>query len=67
MKIKAIFAFLSVVLVLALTPATPMAESSSSSSALTSKIDYWFVGHLGQTDDEGRLLVWDATIEGDVT
>jgi len=30
------------------------------------KIDYWFVGHLGQTDDAGRSLVWEATIEGDL-
>lgn len=34
---------------------------------LIGRIDYWFVGHLGQTDDEGRLLVWEATVQGDVT
>lgn len=33
---------------------------------LTGEIDYWYAGHLGQTDDEGRLLVWEATIECDV-
>lgn len=33
---------------------------------LTGEISYWFVGHRQQLDDEGRLLVWEATIEGDV-
>lgn len=33
---------------------------------LTGKIDYWFVGHLQQMDDAGRLLVWEGTIEGDL-
>ena len=33
---------------------------------LIGKISYWFVGHLGETDNAGRLLVWEATIEGDV-
>jgi hypothetical protein len=33
---------------------------------LTSQIDYWFVGHFGELDDEGRLLVWEATISGDL-
>lgn len=32
---------------------------------LTSQIDYWYVGHLGQFDDEGRLLVWEGSIGGD--
>ena len=31
------------------------------------QIDYWFVGHLGIFDDEGRLLVWEGTIEGDIS
>ncbi len=33
---------------------------------LLGQIDYWFVGHLGQSDDAGRLLVWKATIDGDL-
>lgn len=33
---------------------------------LKSTIDYWFAGHLGITDGEGRLLVWDGTISGDL-
>jgi hypothetical protein len=34
------------------------------SERLTGKIDYSYVGHLGETDDKGRSLVWEATIEG---
>ena len=30
----------------------------------TSQIDYHFVGHLEEHDDDGRLLVWEAKIEG---
>lgn len=33
---------------------------------LTSTINYRFVGHLGQTDEAGRLLVWEAKAEGDI-
>lgn len=67
MKIKSDLALLSLMLVLPLTLVTPMAKSSSSSAALTSEIDYWFVGHLDQWDEEGRLLVWEGTIEGALT
>ncbi|MDH5761298.1 MAG: hypothetical protein OEZ65_17170 [Gemmatimonadota bacterium] len=34
--------------------------------ALMSTIDYVFAGHLGQFDADGRLLVWDGTIDGEV-
>ena len=34
---------------------------------MTSEVVYHFVGHLETVDDQGRLLVWDATIKGDVT
>ncbi len=34
--------------------------------ALRCTIDYVFVGHLGTLDGEGRLLVWDGGIYGDV-
>lgn len=33
---------------------------------LTGQIDYWFVGHHGLMDDEGRTLIWEGTIEGDL-
>jgi hypothetical protein len=42
-------------------------DSVPSSEQLTGKIDYQYVGHLRQKDDAGRVLVWEATIEGDVT
>jgi hypothetical protein len=66
MKTKVVLLLLCLV-VLTLTHAVPMAKSSSSSSALTSAIEYWFVAHLGEMDDEGRLLVWEGTIDGDIT
>ena len=31
---------------------------------LASQIDYWFVGQNGVVDDQGRLLVWEGTIQG---
>jgi hypothetical protein len=34
--------------------------------SLSSTIVYWFVGHHGIFDAEGRLLVWEAEIHGDI-
>ncbi|HSM04252.1 MAG TPA: hypothetical protein VK858_06510 [Longimicrobiales bacterium] len=34
--------------------------------SLDNTIDYVFVAHLGVVDAEGRLLVWEADIDGDV-
>jgi hypothetical protein len=34
--------------------------------SLTCTITYNFVGHLGEFDDELRLLVWDGEIHGDI-
>ena len=34
--------------------------------SLRCSITYNFVGHLRQLDDEGRLLVWDGEIHGDI-
>ena len=42
-------------------------EGDTPSELLASEIVYEFVGHLEEFDDQGRLLVWDATITGDVT
>ena len=36
-------------------------------TALTGEIDYWFTGHLNIRDEENRRLIWEGTIEGDVT
>jgi len=30
-------------------------------------INYRFVGHLGEFDDAGRLLVWEGTIDGPIS
>ena len=47
---------------------TPLAESDSKSDEqLHGSLNYWFVGHLGQTDNAGRLLVWEADVDGDFT
>ena len=34
--------------------------------SLRSAIDYVFVGHLGEFDDEGRRKVWDGGIHGEI-
>ena len=34
---------------------------------LTSRIEYWSVGHLGERDQEGWLLAWKAKVSGDLT
>ena len=41
-------------------------NESESDGVLVGQVEYWFVGHLGQMDSDGRLLVWEATIEGGV-
>ena len=38
-----------------------------SNDTLTAQIDYYFVAHLGQTDASGRVLVWEASVTGDLT
>ncbi len=42
------------------------AAAKKPAPSLRSTIDYWFVGHLGETDSEGRLRVWDGEIHGDI-
>ena len=42
-------------------------EGSAPWEPLASEVVYQFVGHLEEVDDQGRLLVWEATINGDVT
>ena len=33
---------------------------------ITSRIDYQHVGRRGETDDQGRRLIWEGTIAGDL-
>jgi len=41
----------------------PLAKPAPS---LRCTIVYWYVGHLGELDLEGRLHVWDGEIHGDI-
>jgi hypothetical protein len=69
-KIKAVSVLTSLLLVLFMTLAGATAfagERVVPNGRLTSQIDYHFVGHFGILDEEGRLLVWEGTIEGDFT
>jgi len=53
-------------LVLSITTALA-GDAADPKGQLTGKIEYQFVGHLGQVDNEERLLVWEGTIEGDIS
>lgn len=70
MKIKSVSVLASLLLVLSMTLAGATAFADKGpvpNGRLASQIDYWFVGHLGQMDYEGRLLVWDGIIQGSFT
>ena len=70
MRFKTVRKLTSLLLALAISlPATVTfaGEGSSPPEPLASEIAYQFVGHLEEVDDEGRLLVWKATIKGGVT
>jgi len=41
-------------------------QAKKPAPSLTGTMEYDFVGHLGELDDEGRLLVWEGTITGDI-
>jgi hypothetical protein len=70
MKIKGVS--LSLSLLLALAVATPLALAGGDrhhavrAKKLTSQIDYTLVPNPKPTDDEGRVLVWEGTIQGDI-
>jgi hypothetical protein len=42
------------------------AAATKPAPSLSSTIDYWYVGYLGEFDSEGRLLVWEGEIDGDI-
>jgi len=56
---------IALALILLLIP-TGMALAEKPAPSLHCTIDYVFVGHLGVTDAEGRLQVWEGTISGDI-
>ncbi len=41
-------------------------QAKKPAPSLICAIEYDFVGHLGIFDTEGRLLVWDGVIQGDI-
>jgi hypothetical protein len=55
----------AMVMVLVVPQGSVAAEKPAPS--LEGTIDYVFVGHLGIFDAEGRLFVWEGTIEGDIS
>ena len=69
MHINAVWRLTQLLLVLSIAQTAQMALAENDAipaERLTAKIDYWYVRHLGQTDDKDRLLVWEATVEGDL-
>ena len=70
MKFKTVRILTSLLLVLSMTFAGTMTSADDGAvprGRITGEIDYRFVGHVEQSDDEGRLLVWEGIIEGDFT
>lgn len=45
---------------------SPSLVNSKTAPSLKCTIEYVFVGHLGIFDTDGRLLVWEAEIHGDI-
>ncbi len=43
-----------------------MVQTAQAKKPLYCTTDYYFVGHLGITDDDGRLLAWIGTVSGDI-
>jgi hypothetical protein len=57
----------TLLLVIPVSLAVSADNAAKPGAVLTSQIEYRFVGHEQQVDDDGRLLVWEATITGDIT
>jgi len=62
---KLSFLVLTLVLIWALVPAE-MAQAKKPDPSLRCTTEYIYVGHLGDIDSEGRLLVWEGSIRGDI-
>jgi hypothetical protein len=58
-KLIAVFALVTFI-------AAGLALAENTTPPLTCTTEYNFVGHLGEFDDEGRLLGWVGTISGDI-
>jgi len=68
MKTKIVCEMISVLLLLSMNLAGAIAfadDAAVPSARLTGALDLTYVGHLEQMDDDGRLLVWAGSIEGD--
>jgi hypothetical protein len=68
MKIKSARGLTTVILLLSVILAGPMAFANDANVPdvpLTGALDLTYVGHLEKTDGEGRLLVWEGSIGGD--
>ena len=62
---KSIFLLLTLTLIWAIAPAE-MAQAKKPAPSLEGTTEYIYVGYLGYTDGEGRTLVWEGTISGDI-
>jgi hypothetical protein len=67
MKVSAFPRQCLLLFLLCLPQLAPADSQPAPEGILASQIDYRFVGHLGKNDGEGRLLVWEGTIEGGVS
>jgi hypothetical protein len=65
--VTSIFAALSLVVSMLQMPMAFAADAALATGNLSSEINYRYVGNLEQTDDKGRLLVWEANVKGDLT
>ena len=57
---------ISVILVISFLALVSTSAAVSAKNPLNCTTDYYFVGHLGEFDDDGRLLCWKGTVSGDI-
>jgi hypothetical protein len=65
-KMKKSIAVLALVVSLVAFIAVGLALAKKTTPPLTCATEYFFVGHLGIVDAEGRLLCWEGPISGDI-
>ncbi len=66
-KISCLIFLLAVFLASPLTEPVLADQSFVQGKCLTSRIDYWYYAGPPIFDDEGRKLVWESTISGEIT